>query len=385
MSLQAPTAAGLEASAQSLRQQFVDRFGAEPRIFQAPGRLNVIGEHIDYCGGRVLPAAIDRRIYVAIAPNDSPRLDAATSLGAGQIELDTFRPCADWRDHVAGAAFALRDAGIEPRGADLLIGGDLPIGSGVSSSAALAVATLLALCAANETPPPDGRTLARIAQSSENRYVGTPSGIMDPFASLHGRRDHALHLDCSTLEFATIRVPSDARFLLIDSGVKHALVDGEYAARRADCETAAQLLRVPVLARAPDLRRVATQLEGRVQRRARHVVTETARVSSAAEALRSNDLARLGALMNVSHASLRDDMEVSTPEVDMLASFAQRTPGVHGARIMGGGFGGAVVALSDALVADQALRQIVASYSNWLGRPVSGFVASLCDGAGEIA
>lgn len=362
----------------------MDRFCTEPRIFQAPGRLNIIGEHIDYCGGRVLPAAIDRRVYVAVAPNNSQRLDVATTLGAAQIGLDAFIPCADWRDHIAGAAFALRDAGIEVRGADLSIGGDLPIGSGVSSSAALAVATLLALCAASEALPPDRRALARIAQSSENRYVGTPSGIMDPFAILHGRRDHALHLDCNTLDYAAIRVPSAARFLLIDSGVKHTLVDGEYAARRADCETAARMLRVPALAQALDLQPVATLLEGRVQRRARHVLTETARVASAAEALRTGDLARLGTLMNVSHDSLRDDMEVSTPEVDMLASVARRTHGVHGARIMGGGFGGAVVALSDASVADQALRQIVARYSSWLGRPVRGFVASICGGAGEI-
>jgi galactokinase len=362
-----------------LSLRFEKVFGKKPRVFVGPGRINIIGEHVDYCGGLVMPAAIDLGCYVAIAPNDLGILRVESEFGGAELALDEFSPHGDWRDYVGGMAFALKEAGIAVTGHDIVIGSNVPIGAGVSSSAALEVALGLALTGGRIS----GTQLAQIAQRAENHFVGMNCGIMDQFASANGINGHALLLDCASLEFEALSVPTDACFLLIDSGVKHAHVGGGYASRRADCEAAAVSLGVKLLCEVEHVEALEV-LEGNPLKRARHVVSEIARTKAAREALSKLNLAALGVLMNQSHASLSLDMEVSTPEVDRLAEIAQATAGVYGARMMGGGFGGSVIALVDASQVDEAQTAIVATYGAYLGRVPDAFVARLARGAHEI-
>lgn len=363
----------------NLVTRFEKAFGVRPRVFVGPGRINIIGEHVDYCGGMVMPAAIDRACYVAIAPNDLGVLRVQSDFGDATINLDSFCKHNDWRDYVAGMAFALREAGELVAGHDIIIQANVPVGAGVSSSAALEVAIGLALTGGRVCGP----RLAQIAQRAENHFVGMNCGIMDQFASANGVAGHALLLDCSSLAFETLTVPSEACFLLVDSGVKHAHVGGGYASRRADCEAAAKTLGVGLLCEIHDIDKLV-QLTGNPLKRARHVVSEIARTNAAVLALQHSDLVELGMLMNQSHLSLSQDMEVSTPEVDTLAQIAQATNGVYGARMMGGGFGGSVIALVDPALVDKAQAQIILAYGQHLCREPDSFVVKLAQGAHEI-
>jgi galactokinase len=370
-----------------VRARFSDRFGGTPRLFQAPGRINIIGEHTDYSGGLVMPAAIDRRCLIAAAPNESRRLNVvAETLGSEALaDLDALAPGQGWMDYVAGVAAVLIADGVAVPGADLWIESDVPIGAGVSSSAAIEVAAAHALLAlAGQTA--DGVQLARWAQRAENDFVGMPCGIMDQFASASGVAGGAMLLDCATLTAEPVRLPEAASFLLVDSMVRHSHVEGEYRARREDCEAAARLLGVAMLSQIAeaDLATALTRLPPRLAKRCRHVVSENARVRRAAEALGRGDLAALGALMDLSHASLRDDMQVSAGEVDRLATIAQATPGVFGARMMGGGFGGCVIALVDATAAEAASQAIGAAYAAVIGKAPDAFVCRAVAGAGEV-
>jgi len=366
---------------------FRARFGAAPRLFQAPGRINIIGEHTDYCGGLAMPAAIDRWCRVAAAANGTRRL---TVVAQGfdepaELDLDALTPRGAWSDYVAGVAKVLMDAGIAVPGADLMIESTVPIGAGVSSSAAIEVATAHALLAlAGRTA--DGLSIARWGQMAENDFVGMPCGIMDQYASANGVEGAALVLDCARLTSTPARLPPNASFLLVDSGVRHAHVDGAYRDRRADCEAAAKVLGVGLLAEVSedDLASALPRLPPGPAKRCRHVVTETARVRRAVDALARGDLAALGALMNQSHASLRDDMEVSVPEVDQLAQISRETPGVFGARMMGGGFGGCIIALADSGQAAKAQAAIGERYGAALGKAPAAFVCRAVAGAGEL-
>ena len=368
-------------------EAFRARFGVLPRLFQAPGRINIIGEHTDYCGGLAMPAAIDRWCRVAAAANGTRRLTVeANGFGAAtDLDLDALTPRGAWSDYVAGVAKTLMDAGIAVPGADLMIESTVPIGAGVSSSAAIEVATAHALLALAGRSA-DGLQVARWGQKAENDFVGMPCGIMDQYASENGVEGAALVLDCARLTSTPAPLPANASFLLVDSGVRHAHVDGAYRDRRADCEAAAKALGLKLLAELPEaqLDAALARLPPGPAKRCRHVVTETARVRRAAEALARGDLAGLGALMNQSHASLRDDMEVSVPEVDMLAQIARDSAGVFGARMMGGGFGGCIIALADRDQASDAQAAIVARYSKVLGKTPAAFVCRAVAGAGEV-
>jgi galactokinase len=369
----------------SVADRFVTAFGRAPRLFQAPGRLNIIGEHVDYCGGPVLPAAIDRRVVVAAAANATGVLRVHSAFGTAQLACDGVERFGDWRDHVAGAARALEDFGMQVAGCDLVIDSDVPMGAGVSSSAALGVALVLALSNVSGCAVRDGVLLARIAQHAESVHVGVPCGIMDQFASANGIAGHALALDCATLQFVAVPVPDTARFLVINSGQERTLAHSAYAERRADCEAAARTLGVAQLADVTDWGAAAPRLSGNALRRARHVIGECARVRDAIAALRVGDLVALGALMTASHASLRDDMAVSCDAADALVAAALATPGVLGARMMGGGFGGSVIALAAEEEADPALAAILAAHAATMGKPIAGFVATLASGAGEVS
>lgn len=365
-------------------QGFRSRFGGSPRVFAAPGRINIIGEHTDYSEGLVMPAAIDRFCLTAMAKNGS---DTMRVLALGRQEETEIAPgftrSGTWVDYVSGVRQSLRDAGIDVPGCDLVIQGNVPEGAGVSSSAALEVSTMLAMLACADVTA-STIDIALWAQTAESKYVGVPCGVMDQFISANGIAGHALFLDCRSLAYERAPLPPDVAFLLVDSTVRHRLVDGGYAARRNDCETAAERLGVRVLRDASHAMLAKGDLSERVMRRARHVISENERVVATAKALVAADLSKVGRLMNLSHASLRDDFDVTCKETDILADIASQTSGVYGARQMGGGFGGAVLALVDTDGVETASRTICEAYRAQTGIAAPSFVCRIADGAHEI-
>ncbi|HEX7177056.1 MAG TPA: galactokinase [Pyrinomonadaceae bacterium] len=340
-----------------LRRAFRRLSAEEPRLFRAPGRVNLIGEHTDYNDGFVLPMAIDRGTVVAAAARPDRKV-RAYSLNLNQtVEFDLDGPGAGrrgvWLDYVEGVARELEKRGTRLRGADLALDSDVPVGAGLSSSAALEISVGLALASVAGAEI-DGVTLALAGQQAEHNYVGTQCGIMDQFVAAMGRRRTALLIDCRTL--ATIHIPLDsasAAIVICDTRVKHTLANSEYNTRRAECERGVEILKglLPQEVRAlrdvsvEDFERHQVSLPEPVRRRVRHVVTENARTLLAAEALRAGDLEGVGRLMALSHRSLRDDYEVSCRELDTLVRVAETTEGVIGARMTGAGFGGCTVNL----------------------------------------
>jgi galactokinase len=332
---------------------FRERVGRDPNgVWAAPGRVNLIGEHTDYNDGFVLPVAIDRLVQVAAGHRDGGRL-RLWSLQTGppaDLELAEVGPgrVEGWAAYPAGVAWALGQAGVEVGGADLVVDGDVPAGAGLSSSAALecATATALADLAGAHLDRP---ALAGLARRAENEVVGVPSGAMDQMVSMLGRAGHALFLDTRSLEAEQVPLPLETAgmcLVVIDTRAGHRLVDGAYADRRAACEAAAATLGVPALrdATLAQVEAAAGKLGDPGFRRARHVVTENARVLEAVALLRAGELGRLGPLLAASHASLRDDYEVSSPELDAAVEAAAGA-GAVGARMTGAGFGGSAIAL----------------------------------------
>jgi galactokinase len=331
----------------------------------APGRVNLIGEHTDYNGGFVLPTPIPQHTRVELTPRRDQavhvRSDQAPEAGTYTLEHEQRR--GDWLDYVQGVTWALRDAGWTFAGFDASIASDVPLGAGLSSSAALEVALLRAIRAAFGLNLDDTR-LAHLGQRAENEFVGARCGIMDQMAASLSEAGSALFLDTRSLEFRRVPLPSDADLVVIHSGVSHAISGGDYNTRRAECEAAARLLSISQLRdlSLADVPRLAALPEP-LGRRARHVVTEDARVLDAIVALESNDLAQLGRLFGESHVSMRDDFEVSVPEVDLLVDIATADAAVFGARMTGGGFGGSVVMLARAGEGRQAGERIRRAYA----------------------
>jgi len=341
-----------------------------PIVGSAPGRVNLIGEHTDYNDGFVMPVSLPFTITVELRPRDD-RLVRVTSAEfpgpAHEHELGKERRDGTWADHVQGVTHVLARDGLLDRGFEARISADLPMGAGLGSSGALAVALLRAIRDAFGFAL-DDVALARAAQRGENEMTGAGSGIMDQMAASLARVDEALFLDCRSLAFERIRLPGELELLVIDSGVVHQHSAGAYNERRRQCEDAARALGVTHLRDVPlaDLERVEA-LSPPLDRRARHVVTEDARVLEAVDALRAADLDRLGALVDASHRSLRDDYEVSTPEVDLLVELVREQEGVRGARITGGGFGGSIVAVAEQGSAHHAGALAVAEYEQRTG------------------
>lgn len=334
---------------------FREGFGYEPTVVAfAPGRVNLIGEHTDYNDGFALPCALEFGTAVAFAPREDNCISAqAIDLGeeTGLFELGEAIPVLEtghWQNHLRGIASGLPRFGLSVRGADLVITGDIPQGTGLSSSASLGVALALGLAALAGEPAPDRRVLARVAQWSEHHYVGCACGLMDQIASAFGEADRSLLLDCRSLDVRTVTFPDDAAILIVHSGVTRGLVESAYNERRAQCAVAAAHYNVAALRDldSAGLEAGRGSLDETTYRRARHVVTENARTQQAALAMERGDLASLGAAMRASHASLRDDFEVSVPPVDALVDFLNGVIGNSGgARMTGGGFGGCVVAV----------------------------------------
>jgi galactokinase len=329
--------------------EFQAAFSRPPTVIaDAPGRVNLIGEHTDYNGGYVLPMAIPQRTRVELAErtDDVVRLCSANLKESPTYHLGSEHKMKAWFDYVQGVTQALRESGYTLQGFDARIDSRVPIGRGLSSSAALEVAMLRALRQAFHLEL-DDVALALLAQRGENELVGAPVGVMDPLASSLADEHTAVFIDTRSLRIERIPLPRDVEIAIIDSGISHANVGSGYALRRQECAMAAKLLGVPQLRDAYALDRIE-QLPEPLHKRARHVVTENARVLAAVDAMRANDPVALGGLFVESHVSMRDDFEVSVPEVDAIVERALRDPAVYGARLTGGGFGGAVVVLTRA-------------------------------------
>jgi len=368
--------------------------GRPPRHFRAPGRVNLIGEHIDYNGGEVMPAALSLGIDALVRPHAEPTVCMRSLTESGEVRLDLRGPlvaCAEdgWGNYPKGVISALRERGHAIGGADLLFRSDLPTGAGLSSSAALEVVTawaFLTLCGVTSIDRVD---VARLCQRVENEFVGVRCGIMDQFAVANGRRDCAMRLDCATL--ACTHVPvliADHRLVLLDTTKRRGLAESRYNERREECEAVFNLLSaqspVDALARAPLALVEAAVTDPVLRRRARHVVTEQRRVVAAGEALAQGDAAGFGALLVASHASLRDDYEVTGPELDAIVEAALGAPGCAGARMTGAGFGGCAIALVREGSHGAFERVIRERYLAAVGREAAIYAVTIGDGVGEI-
>jgi galactokinase len=365
-------------------------------LFRAPGRVNLIGEHTDYNEGFVLPMAIDRDTVVAAAPAAGRKVRVRSLNRQETAEFDLDAPSSGrrgaWIDYVEGVGRMLERRGARLLGADLVLESDVPEGAGLSSSASLEVSTGLAMLSiAGCRLPPD--ELALSGQAAEHEYVGTQCGIMDQLVAVRARAGHALLIDCRSLEARPIPLDlGPVRIVVLDSGVKHELAASEYNRRRAECAQALEVLRgtSPGLRSLRDLgsadvAAATAALPDTLARRCRHVVTENERTLRAAEALAAGDLAAFGALMAASHRSLRDDYEVSCLELDALVDAAAAQPGVLGARMTGGGFGGCTVNLVETSALDGALEAIRRAFARRFRREPRAFVTRAAAGAEEIA
>lgn len=369
---------------------FVDRYGREPAgVWAAPGRVNLIGEHTDYNGGFVMPFALAQAVTVAARPRDDGRW-SVTSLNLDETQPfgpEDLQPgAAGWHAYVAGVAWALREAGHEVRGADLVLTSDVPVGAGLSSSAALECATLTVLADLSDLEI-DPLERAKLARRCENEFVGAPTGLMDQAASTLCTLGHALFFDCRSYRTEQVHLALDEaglELLVLDTQTPHALVDSEYAARRRSCEEAARLLGVPALRDVTDLDAALAELpDPEMQRRVRHVVTENARVLAAADVLRQDRIADLAPLLDASHASMRDDFEITVPTVDLAVATAT-SAGALGARMTGGGFGGCIIALVAAGTADDVAAAVSRAFADHGYGPPSHFLGVPSAGAGRV-
>lgn len=380
-----------EISPETITPYFEKYFGHKPMVISAsPGRVNLIGEHTDYNNGFVLPMALNNINVIAVAPSPTGKHRWIGALGDEMIEIDPAdadKPGEPfWSNYVRGVICMLGRRGIKVPAVDMLIDSNVPRGGGLSSSAAFEVSActaLAALCGAEVSPT----ERALIGQATEHEFVNVPCGIMDQFISANGKKDHALMLDCKDLSYRLIPMTDpNVSVLVIDSAVKHSLADGGYAARRKNCEDACAVLGVPSLREATlaMLEEKKAELGDLCYRRARHVIGENARVANFAAALQAGDWGAAGIAMRSSHASLRDDFEVSCAEVDTLVSLADTIPSassVYGARMTGGGFGGCIVALVKSSDVEQVAKEMLEGYRDALGIETTYLVTRPGDGA----
>lgn len=382
-----PSSPGLRAT-----RAFERAFGKAPtHRVQAPGRVNLIGEHTDYNGGFVLPCAIDRGTVVAAGARRDMRVRVVASDvddGLDEFRMDlpiVARDDAPWTGYVRGVVQQLQMRGHLSQGADLALAGNIPQGAGLSSSASLEVAVIQAFKTLHGTAI-DRTQMALVAQSAENSFVGCNCGIMDQLASARGREGHALLIDCRSLEASAVPVPGDLAVMIVESRVRRGLVDSEYNLRRAQCEAAARHLGVRALrdVDAQELEAGRAGLDETTYRRARHIVTENRRTLDAAEALRLGDLRAMGELMRQSHDSMRDDFQITVPAIDQLAQILQQAIGPHGgARMTGGGFGGCVVALLPHALVPVAREAVERHYRAPGGEAGIVHVCQAANGAGK--
>lgn len=375
--------------------RFKELYGQNPVLVQAPGRVNLIGEHTDYNGGFVFPAAITFQTQVAVARRADRRLNVVSENYGQRVEFGLEHlPGSNrghWSDYIVGVVRLLKDTIGELPGANLLIYGNVPLGAGLSSSASLEVAVCRAFLEISGKAP-NGVAIARLCQRAENEFVGARCGIMDQFVSVHGRKDRALRLDCRSLEYDVFPIPAGIQLVICNTMMRHSVAAGEYNQRRAECEAAARFLagRMPGVetlrdVSLEDFEEFREQMPETIRKRCRHVLTENARVREAAEALRSENLHLFGKLMADSHASLRDDFEVSCEELDLLVRLAEENEGVYGSRMTGGGFGGCTINLVQEDCVESFREKVGTEYKTATGCEPEIYVTSAADGAGRLA
>jgi galactokinase len=377
-----------------VREIHAKHFGSEPEMFQAPGRVNLIGEHTDYAGGFVMPAAIDFGTVAAVAP----RKDGGTAIWSENFAEDVNFAAGElprerrkhWSDYPLGVAWALREKGVEVPPFSLTLYGDVPVGAGLSSSASIEVATALALLSLTGAEMRRDE-IAKLCQHAENDYVGASCGIMDQFIACNGAADHALLLDCRSLEFRLAPIPRHLSLVIANTMVKHSHAGGEYGIRRAEVEQGTAILRshrpeIALLrdATLSDLAQWGSEMPPNVLRRCRHIVSENLRTVAAADALAAGNLKKLGDLMAAAHASYRDDFEASCEEADVMVAAAQGLPGVVGARLTGGGFGGCTVNLVEAARATEFSQELHEEYEAATGIDADIYLCHASSSAGPV-
>ena len=374
---------------QSVTSRFEHLFGEAPAfVVRAPGRVNLIGEHTDYNDGFVLPMAINRAVWIAFrpCPDHRVRIHSLDFDDVAEFDLRRLRhEDKGWREYVKGVAHVLSEEW-ELTGWEGVMAGDVPIGAGLSSSAAVEMAVARAFAAVGSLPWEAAR-MARAGQRAENEWVGMNCGIMDQMISAAGKRDHALLIDCRSLETRAVPLPAGAVVVVLDTATRRGLVDSAYNERRAQCEAAAAFFGVPAL-RDVDLGAFEDQggrLDPTTRRRARHVISENERTLAAAEAMRRGDAVGMGRLMNASHASMRDDFEISREEMDVMVALAQAEPACFGARMTGGGFGGAAVALVREERAEAFAISVGDAYQRATRLEPRIYICTATDGASIVA
>jgi len=365
---------------------FTAHFGQPPRwIVRAPGRVNLIGEHTDYNDGFVLPLAIDRAVWIALRPRDDRRV-VVHSLDyheTSEFSLDQLvKEKPSWIEYLKGVAWSLGQAGYELRGWEGVMCGDVPLGAGLSSSAALEMATCRAFAAVGDLPW-DPAGMAKLGQKAENQWVGVNCGIMDQLTSAAGHAAHALLIDCRSLATRPVPFPPGIAVVVLDTATRRGLVDSAYNERRSQCEAAAKFFGAPALrdVSLETFQRRAAELEEPIRSRARHVITENHRTEAAADAMVRGDVDELGELMSQSHASLRDDYQVSSAALDAIVESAMGHPACRGARMTGAGFGGCAVAIIDAAAAESFVHAVSADYAHLTGHTPTLYVCQATNGA----
>ncbi len=369
-------------------------FGSAGTLYRAPGRVNLIGEHTDYNSGFVLPAAIDLACWAAAAVRDDGKLRIYSVNFDESVECDLggqhLEPSGKWSDYPVGVAWALQQAGHRLRGANLYIRGDVPLGAGLSSSAAIEVCVGYALLDLSGHTV-DRMRLALSCQRAENEFVGARCGIMDQFISCHGQAGHAALLDCRSLDYRLVPLPDQMHLVVCNTMVKHNLAASEYNTRRSQCEEGVRRL-AEVLPHVKSLRDVTLPeleqhrdwLPDTIYKRCRHVVTENDRVHKLAVALQNGQTGELSQLMADSHRSMRDDYQISCAELDLMVDFASQQKGVFGARMTGGGFGGCTINLVNAADSLEFQRRVAAAYRSATGLNPDIYVRKASDGAGPV-
>lgn len=384
--------------ADQIRHDFQTLYIREPTVLiRAPGRINLLGAHVDYTEGFVLPATIDRAVWLAAAPRDNAQIDVhalnfsqEANIPLTDVDSQAAEINAGWPNYPAGVAWALRAAGYDPVGMDAVIGGDLPVESGLSSSAAVEMAFVMAWEALGGFRL-DNVTRAKIGQRVENDFLGVGSGIMDQFACLHGRSDHLLLLDCRSLAHEWVPLPVETAVIIADSGVRRRLADGAYNRRPQECAHATVILRrhlphVKTLrdVTSDDLAQHGHLLPPTLRKRVQHVTGENGRVLAGVEALRRGDMDTFAQLVRQSHLSSRDNYDSSIPELDVLAAAAWDVPGCYGARFGGGGSGGMVQVLAAPTAVAAIQQAMINAFHTEFGRTPSTFVTHIADGAETI-
>ncbi len=375
---------------QELAASFAQHFGRQPQwIVRAPGRVNLIGEHTDYNDGFVLPMAIDRAVWIALQPRDDHRVRiySADYDETQEFSLDGLaNQKSGWIEYFKGVAWSLQQAGHRLQGWEGVVRGDVPVGAGLSSSAALELAAARAFALTSDLDW-DPVAMARLGQRAENDWVGMRCGIMDQLISAAGLADHALLIDCRSLTLEPVPLPPALAVVVLDTGTRRGLVDSAYNERRQQCESAAEFFHVKALRDIdPDIfQQASSQLEEPMRRRALHVVTENERTLQAADALRRSETTALGVLLKKSHASLRDDFEVSSDALNTMVELALAQPGCYGARMTGAGFGGCALAIVDLPVAQSFAANVAEQYQAATGNTPAVYVCRATNGAEVVS